>query len=67
MRKLLDKITAALAARIGRGKAETAVQLACFCFVGGINTLVDTGVFSLFYYLVFGGNDALSDISFTVG
>ena len=67
MRKLLDKITAALAARIGRGKAETAVQLACFCFVGGINTLVDMGVFSLFYYLVFGGNDGLRAIPFTAG
>lgn len=81
--KFIDRITEFLARKIGQDKAASLVQLACFCVVGGINTLVDTGIFSLIYYVFlgasealysiplvisyFGGNEALYPLPFTVG
>lgn len=81
--KFIDRITEFLARKIGQDKAASLVQLACFCVVGGINTLVDTGIFSLIYYVFlgvsealysiplvisyFGGNEALYPIPFAAG
>ncbi len=81
--KFIDRITEFLARKIGQDKAASLVQLACFCVVGGITTLVDTGIFSLIYYVFlgvsealysiplvisyFGGNEALYALPFAVG
>ena len=81
--KFIDRITEFLARKIGQDKAASLVQLACFCVVGGINTLVDTGIFSLIYYVFlgvsetlysiplvisyFGGNEALYPLPFAAG
>ena len=35
--------------------------------VGGINTLVDMGIFSLIYYVFLGGNEALYALPFAAG
>jgi len=38
-----------------------------FCLVGGINTLVDSAVFSLCFYIIFKQNTALQPIAFALG
>ncbi len=63
----VDKITAALAKKMGTEKAAKLVELACFCLVGGINTMVDMGIFSLIYYVVLSGNPDLFYIPFAIG
>ena len=65
--KFIDRITEFLARKIGQNKAASLVQLACFCVVGGINTLVDMGIFSLIYYVFLGGNEALYGLPFAAG
>ena len=65
--KFIDRITEFLARKIGQDKAASLVQLACFCVVGGINTLVDMGIFSLIYYVFLGGNEALYPLPFAAG
>lgn len=52
---------------MGQSKAESLVQLACFCVVGAINTLVDMAIFSLLYYVAFDGNESYYAIPFAVG
>ena len=65
--KFIDRITEFLARKIGQDKAASLVQLACFCVGGGINTLVDMGIFSLIYYVFLGGNEALYALPFAAG
>ena len=65
--QLVDRITQMLAKRIGEDKAKKLVELGCFCLVGGINTLVDMGIFSLIYYVVLSGNPDLFYIPFAIG
>lgn len=64
--KFIDRITEFLARKIGQDKAASLVQLACFCVVGGINTLVDTGIFSLIYYVFLGVSEALYSIPLVI-
>lgn len=64
--KFIDRITEFLARKIGQNKAASLVQLACFCVVGGINTLVDTGIFSLIYYVFLGVSEALYSIPLVI-
>ena len=64
--KFIDRITEFLARKIGQDKAASLVQLACFCVVGGINTLVDTGIFSLIYYVFLGVSEALYSIQLVI-
>ena len=64
--KFIDCITEFLARKIGQDKAASLVQLACFCVVGGINTLVDTGIFSLIYYVFLGVSEALYSIPLVI-
>ena len=65
--KAVDKITDLLAKKMEREKAAKLVELACFCLVGGINTLVDMGIFSLIYYVILSGNQNLFYIPFAIG
>lgn len=65
--QLVDKVTQMLAKKIGEDKAKKLVELGCFCLVGGINTLVDMGIFSLIYYVVLSGNPDLFYIPFAIG
>lgn len=64
--KFIDRITEFLARKIGQDKAASLVQLACFCVVGGINTLVDMGIFSLIYYVFLGVSEALYSIPLVI-
>lgn len=65
--KIIDKITDLLARKMEREKAARLVELACFCVVGGINTLVDTGIYSLIFYLILNQNHALDPIAYIPG
>jgi putative flippase GtrA len=69
--KILDpvklKCRELLLPRLGEKKYKTLMQFIRFGCIGLLNTAVDTGIFSLMFYIVFSGNKALQWVAFVLG
>lgn len=52
---------------MGEEKERVLEQFLRFSLVGVVNTGVDTGIFSLMFYLVFSGNENLQPVAFVLG
>ena len=58
--RFFDKIESLLVRPLGERRARVLMQLVRFGMVGVVNTLVDTGVFSLLYYVAFASDQRYS-------
>lgn len=65
--RFFDKIESLLARPLGERRAQVLMQLVRFGMVGVVNTLVDTGVFSLLYYVAFASDQRYYYIPFAAG